>query len=46
MKAKNERVIGSSQGYSGTTGMKNGIRSVSKNASNSVIEDINVKVTE
>ncbi len=45
LKAKNQQVIGSSQGYSGTTSMKNGIRSVSKNASNSVIEDINVKVT-
>lgn len=46
LKAKNQQVIGSSQGYSGTTGMKNGIKSVSKNALNAVTEDINVKLTD
>lgn len=45
LKAKNQQVIGSSEGYSGTTGMNNGIKSVSKNASNAVIEDVNVRVT-
>ena len=46
LKAKNQQVIGNSEGYSGTTGMKNGIKSVSKNAANAVIEDIHVKVTD
>ena len=45
LKAKNQQVIGTSEGYDGKTGMKNGIKSVSKNAPNAVIEDITVKVT-
>ena len=46
LKAKNQQVIGNSEGYAGTTGMKNGIKSVSKNASNAIVEDINVTVTD
>lgn len=44
LKAKNQQVIGTSEGYSGATGMKKGIKSVSKFAPKAVIEDINVKV--
>lgn len=44
LKAKNQRVIGSSEGYSGTTGVKNGIKSVSKLAASAIVENINVKV--
>ena len=44
LKAKNQQVIGSSEGYAGKTGMKKGMKSVSKNASKAVIEDITVKV--
>ncbi len=32
LKAKNHQIIGTSEGYSGKTGMKNGIKSVAKNA--------------
>ena len=45
LKAKNRQVIGCSEAYAGTTGMKNGIRSVSKNAPTAVIEDITIRVT-
>ena len=45
LKAKNYQVIGTSEGYAGKTGMKNGMKSVSKNAPNAAIEDINVKKT-
>ena len=43
LKAKNQQVIGTSEGYAGRTGMKNGMKSVSKNAPKAVIEDITVK---
>lgn len=46
LKARNHQVVGSSEGYAGTTGMNNGIRSVTKNAPNAVIEDIHVKITK
>ena len=45
LKAKNQQVIGTSESYSGTTGMKNGMKSVSKNAAKAAVEDINVKMT-
>ena len=45
LKAKNRQVIGTGEAYAGTTGMKKGIKSVSKNAPSAAIEDINVKVT-
>jgi uncharacterized protein YegP (UPF0339 family) len=45
LKAKNQQVIGTSEGYAGRTGMKNGMKSVSKNAPKAVTEDITVKVT-
>ncbi len=44
LKAKNQKVIGQSEGYAGSTGMKKGIKSVSKNAPKAKIEDITVKV--
>lgn len=44
LKAKNQQVIGTSEGYAATTGMKNGVKSVSKNAPKAIIEDIIVKV--
>ena len=44
LKAKNQKVIGQSEGYSGTTGMKKGIKSVSTNAPKAKIEYINIKV--
>ena len=44
LKAKNQKVIGNSEGYSGVTGMKKGIKSVSTNAPKAGIEDIDVKV--
>jgi len=44
LKAKNQQVIGSSESYAGKTGVKNGMKSVSKSAPNAIIEDINVKV--
>jgi len=43
LKAKNQQVIGTSEGYTGKTGMKNGMKSVSKNAPKAGIEDITVK---
>lgn len=43
LKAQNHQVIGNSEGYSGQTGIKNGIKSVSRNAPKAAIEDINVK---
>ena len=46
LKAKNHQIIGSSEGYSNTTGMKKGITSVSTNAPKAMIEDISVKVIE
>lgn len=45
LKAKNRQVIGTSEGYTGKTGMKNGMKSVSKNAPTAIIEDISVKVS-
>ena len=44
LKAKNQQVIGTSESYAGKTGMKNGMKSVSKNSPKAVVEDINVKV--
>ena len=44
LKAKNHQVIGTSEGYAGTTGMKKGMKSVSTNAPKAGIEDINVRV--
>jgi uncharacterized protein YegP (UPF0339 family) len=46
LKAKNQQVIGTSEGYSGATGMKNGMKSVSENAPNAIVESISVKVVE
>lgn len=43
LKAKNQQVIGNSEGYAGKTGMKNGMKSVSKNAPKAGIEEITVK---
>lgn len=43
LKAKNRQVIGTSEGYAGKTGMKNGMKSVSKNAPKAGVEDITVK---
>ena len=43
LKAKNQQVIGTSEGYAGKTGMKNGMKSVSKNAPKAGVEDITVK---
>lgn len=40
--AKNNKVIGQSQGYAAASGMKKGIKSVSTNAPKAKIEDINV----
>ena len=40
LKAKNHQIIGTSEGYSGKSGMKNGIKSVSKNAPTARIEDL------
>lgn len=40
LKAKNHQIIGTSEGYAGKTGMKNGIKSVSKNAPKAEIEDL------
>ena len=37
--ASRQQVIGTGQAYSGTTGMRNGIKSVSKNAPKAAIED-------
>jgi len=45
LKAKNQQIIGTSESYSGNTGMKKGMKSVSKNAPTAAIEDINVKVS-
>ena len=39
LKAKNSQVIGTGQAYSGTTAVKNGIKSVSKNAPKAGVED-------
>ena len=44
LKAKNQKVIGQSEGYSGTTGVKKGIKSVSTNAAKAGVEDITVRV--
>jgi uncharacterized protein YegP (UPF0339 family) len=44
LKAKNQQVIGTSESYAGKTGMKNGMKSVSKNAQKAAIEDVIVKV--
>ncbi|HBL45812.1 YegP family protein [Gimesia sp.] len=43
LKAKNSQVIGTSEGYAATTGMKNGIKSVSQNAPKAITENIIVK---
>ena len=43
LKAKNSQVIGTSEGYAATTGVKNGIKSVSKNAPKAITEDIIIK---
>ncbi|EDL61184.1 YegP family protein [Gimesia maris] len=43
LKAKNSLVIGTSEGYANSTGMKNGIKSVSRNAPKAITEDIIVK---
>ena len=40
LKAKNRQVIGNGEAYSGKPAMKNGIKSVSKNAPKATIEDI------
>lgn len=40
LKARNQQVIGTGEAYSGTTAMKNGIKSVSKNAPRAAIEDV------
>lgn len=40
LKAKNQQVIGTGEAYSGTTGMKKGMKSVSKNAPVAEIEDV------
>ena len=40
LRAKNQQVIGTGEAYSGTTGMKKGIKSVSKNAPMAAIEDM------
>jgi len=50
LKAKNRQVIGNGEAYSGKAAMKNGIKSVSKNAPKASIEDLtgllqNVKST-
>lgn len=44
LKSKNQRIIGQSEGYAGTTGMMKGIKSVSTNAAKAKVEDITVKV--
>lgn len=43
LKAKNQKVIGQSEGYAATGGMKKGIKSVSTNAPKAKVEDIDVK---
>lgn len=40
LKAKNHQVIGTSEGYSSKAAMKNGIKSVGKNAPDAEIEDV------
>ena len=40
LKAKNRQIIGNGEAYSGKTSMKNGIKSVSKNAPKAGIEDV------
>lgn len=43
LKAKNSQVIGTSEGYAATTGMKNANKSVSQNAPKAITENIIVK---
>lgn len=43
LKARNQQVIGTSEGYAGTSGLKSGMKSVAKNAPKAGIEDIIVK---
>ncbi|MDG2222359.1 MAG: YegP family protein [Rubripirellula sp.] len=39
LKAKNRQVVGTGQAYSGSTAVKNGIKSVAKNAPKAAVED-------
>ena len=44
LKARNQKVVGQSEGHAGTTGMKKRITPVSTNALKAKINDIKVKI--
>jgi uncharacterized protein YegP (UPF0339 family) len=46
LKAKNRQVIGTGEAYAGSTAMKNGIKSVSKNAPQAETEYVDIRLAK